>query len=130
MNRPYFFQIALVGLGGAIGSILRFLVSGWVHSAMPFGTFPYGTLAVNVLGCLAIGLLGGIGDVRQALDPAQRLFLLIGVLGGFTTFSSFAYETLSLTRDAEVARAFANVLAQTTLGLGAAWIGYTVARFI
>jgi CrcB protein len=130
VTASYLFQLLLVGLGGFVGSILRFAVSGWVHAAMPFSTFPYGTLAVNVVGCLLIGVLGGLADIRQVFDPAQRLFIMIGVLGGFTTFSSFAYETLALTRDAEFARALANVLAQTTLGLGAAWIGYAAARFV
>lgn len=128
MSSSYFSQVVLVGLGGFVGSSLRFMVSGWVHAALPFSGFPYGTLAVNVLGCLAIGLLGGMMEMRQALDPAQRLFLLIGVLGGFTTFSTFAYETLSLGQDAELAKAFANTLLQLVLGLTAAWLGYTAAR--
>jgi CrcB protein len=129
VSGTYLSQVALVGLGGFVGSSLRFMVSGWVHAALPFSAFPYGTLAVNVLGCLAIGLLGGMMDLRQALDPAQRLFLLIGVLGGFTTFSTFAYETFSLAQDAQFAKAFTNALLQMVLGLTAAWLGYTAARF-
>jgi CrcB protein len=120
--------ILLVGIGGALGSIGRYLLGGWVHALTPFGTFPLGTLVVNVLGCLIIGVLGGINDVRQALGPELRVFLMIGVLGGFTTFSSFAYETLALARDAEMGRALVNVAAQVLLGLGAAWIGYSLVR--
>ena len=128
MSSSYLSQVVLVGLGGAVGSSLRFMVSGWVHGAIPFSAFPYGTLVVNVLGCLGIGLLGGLSDLRQMLDPAQRLFLLIGVLGGFTTFSTFAYETFSLAQDAETAKALANALLQMILGFTAAWLGYAVAR--
>ena len=120
--------ILLVGLGGAIGSIGRYLLGGWVHALVPFATFPYGTLVVNVLGCLAIGLVAGLSDFRSAFGPELRVFLMIGVLGGFTTFSSFAYQTLALARDAELGRAFANVAAQAVLGLGAAWLGYALAR--
>lgn len=119
-------SVLLVGAGGFVGSIGRYLVGGWVHRAVPFAGFPYGTLVVNVLGCLAIGLAGGMAESRQLFGPDLRVFLLIGVLGGFTTFSSFAFESLALARDAELARAFANVAAQVVLGLAAAWLGYAV----
>ena len=92
-------QIIIVGLGGFAGSILRYLVSGWVQRLADSALFPYGTLSVNVLGCLAIGLLGGWADNAELFSPSTRLFLLIGVLGGFTTFSTFGYETMALLRD-------------------------------
>ncbi len=120
--------VLLVGLGGFLGSAGRYLVSGWVHRLMPFAGFPWGTLAVNAIGCFAIGVLGGLVDSRQNLSADLRGFLLIGVLGGFTTFSSFAHETLALARDAELARAMVNVGAQVVFGLAAAWIGYRLAR--
>jgi CrcB protein len=84
-----------------------------VQNALPRTTFPYGTLAVNVSGCLAIGCWPGLFELRQLFGLEARLFLVIGVLGGYTTFSSFAYETLVLARDAEMARALANVALQT-----------------
>lgn len=121
-------SVLLVGVGGFIGSVCRYLLGGWVHGAISFASFPYGTLAVNVSGCFLIGLLGGLTDARQALGPDGRLFVLLGLLGGFTTFSSFAYETLALARDADYLRAFANVAAQLLLGLGAAWLGLTLVR--
>jgi CrcB protein len=121
-------MLLLVGLGGALGSIARHLLGTWVNSAFPLSTFPWGTLAVNVSGCLVIGLLGGLGDARASLGPELRMFLFVGVLGGFTTFSSFAYETLALLRFEDLARALANVAAQVVLGLGAAWIGYSLGR--
>jgi CrcB protein len=118
----------LVGSGGFIGSVLRYVLGGWVYDALPATTFPVGTLMVNVTGCLAIGVLGGLFEFRQAFGPEARLFLMIGVLGGYTTFSSFAYETLALARDAELVRALANVALQTVLGLVAAWLGYALIR--
>ena len=120
--------ILLAGLGGFIGSAGRYLIGGWVHRFAPLTTFPIGTLFVNASGCFLIGLLGGLIEVRQMFGPDLRVFLLIGVLGGFTTFSSFAYETLALTRDAEFARALFNIAAQMILGLGAAWLGYACVR--
>jgi CrcB protein len=126
----YLLQVLLVGVGGFVGSSLRFVVSGLVHRIVPFGAFPYGTLAVNVLGCLAIGFLGGLADLRQALGVPQRLFLLIGVLGGFTTFSTFAYESFTLAQDSQFARVAANVVLQVVLGFAAAWVGYLGARYL
>lgn len=116
-----------VGAGGFAGSILRYVVSGLVHRLLPFATFPFGTLAVNAAGCLAIGILGGISEGRQAIGHDMRLFLFLGLLGGFTTFSSFGYETLALLRDGESARAAANVALHLVTGLGLAWAGYSLA---
>ena len=121
-------RVLLVGLGGFLGSSTRFLLSGWVQRAVPLSTFPHGTWVVNVLGCLTIGFLGGYSEARQVLGPAQRLFLFIGFLGGFTTFSTFAFETLGLTRDSEFLKATGNVLVHVVAGFLAVWIGYGVAR--
>jgi len=123
-------ELALVGIGGFVGSVLRFLVSGWAQRAVPWAGLPLGTLAVNVLGCLLIGLLGGLAEYRQALDPGQRLFWMVGLLGGFTTFSAFGYETLALAQDGGMARALMNVALQVMLGCGAAAAGYIAARFL
>lgn len=121
-------QVLLVGAGGFLGSVLRFTIGGWAQRLAPAGQFPLGTLAVNVIGCLLIGLLAGIAEYRQALDPAQRAFLMIGLLGGFTTFSAFALETLALAQDGEVMKAAANVVLQVVIGLFAAMAGYVLAR--
>jgi CrcB protein len=119
--------LLLVGTGGALGSMGRFAVVTLVQSVA--GTaFPYGTLVVNVLGCFAIGCLGGLVEVRASFGPEARAFLFAGILGGFTTFSAFAFETGALLRGAELGRALANVLAQNGLGLAAAWIGYGLVR--
>lgn len=117
-----------VGAGGFIGSVLRYWLSGAVYLLVPAPRLPWGTLAVNVLGCFAIGLLGGLAEARGVLTPGTRLFLLIGVLGGFTTFSTFGYETLALLREQAVARAALNVALQVVAGLTAAWGGLATSR--
>jgi len=117
-------QIILVGLGGCAGSILRYLLSGWVQGWMNSPTFGYGTLVVNTLGCLVIGLLGGLADNAGLFGPAARLFLFIGVLGGFTTFSTFGYETMALFRDKAMLAAFLYVGLHLLLGFGAVALGY------
>lgn len=121
-------QLLIVGCGGFVGSVSRFVVGGWVHRLLPMTVFPIGTLVVNITGCFLIGLAGGVVEFRQMLSPDARLFLLIGFLGGFTTFSSFAHETTTLARSGEFGQALANVAAQVGLGLAAAWLGYVLTR--
>lgn len=121
-------SVLLVGCGGFLGSAGRFLLSGWVHRLMPYSAFPWGTLAVNVSGCFLIGIFSGLADARQLWGPDLRLFVMLGVLGGFTTYSSFAYETMALARDADFSRAALNVVGQVVLGLAAAWFAYALAR--
>ncbi|MEK7530048.1 MAG: fluoride efflux transporter CrcB [Patescibacteria group bacterium] len=118
----------LVGIGGFIGSVCRYWVSGWVQSLLSRTWLPVGTLAVNVIGCFLIGLLMGLADFRQSLKPEARLLLVVGVLGGFTTFSAFGYETFALARDREFAAALINIGMQVLFGLLAVWAGYSVAR--
>jgi CrcB protein len=89
--------------------------------------FPYGTFTVNIVGCAAFGLIIGFAEHRIALTPAVRAFFLIGVLGGFTTFSAFTFDTLELLRTAAFLRAAINVLGQIALGLAALWLGYIIA---
>jgi CrcB protein len=121
-------QLALVALGGALGSVLRFLASGVAHRLLPGLLFPVGTLTVNVIGSLLIGLLGGAAESRAFLVPEARVFLFTGLLGGFTTFSAFAFESLGLALDAAWWRLALNVAAQLVLGLGGAWAGYGLGR--
>jgi CrcB protein len=123
-------KILLIGLGGFLGSISRYLVGGLVHKVFPFTVFPYGTLVVNVLGCLLIGFTVGLVEIRQMFRPEIRLFLLIGVLGGFTTFSTFSYETFALARDGETVRAGMNVFLHIAVGFGAVWFGNILSRIL
>ncbi len=118
----------LVGAGGFVGSILRYSLGGLVQRVPGVSLFPAGTLFVNVVGCFLIGALAGVGESRGAMGSPARLFLMIGVLGGFTTFSSFGYETLALAREAEWLRAFSNVGLNVMLGLVAVWAGFALGR--
>jgi CrcB protein len=117
-------DITIVGLGGFVGSVLRYLVSGWVQKLSATPLFPYGTLGVNVIGCLAIGLLGGWADNAELFSPSARLFLLLGLLGGFTTFSTFGYETMALLRDKQLLAASTYVGLHLILGFAAVALGY------
>ena len=120
--------VLLVGVGSFVGGVLRYGLSTWVHKALDNPWFPYGTLAVNGSGCLVIGFLAGLAESRAAFTPEARLFLFVGILGGFTTFSSFALETFSLARDTQTVAALANIGLQLVLGLLAVWIGNLIAH--
>lgn len=121
-------RLLLVGLGGFLGSVSRYLLGGLVQRAAPGLLFPIGTLAVNILGCLVIGFLAGLAETRGVFTPEARVFLMIGVLGGFTTFSTFGYETFQLLRDVQIGAAAVNVGLQVALGLLAVWSGHVLAR--
>ncbi|MBT98640.1 MAG: fluoride efflux transporter CrcB [Dehalococcoidia bacterium] len=120
--------ILFVGVGGFIGAILRYLITNWVQDTLHTLSLPYGTLTVNIVGCLLIGLLAGLTESRNLLGPETRALILVGVLGGFTTFSTFGYETIQLLRDGESLAAFSNVGLQLCLGLVAVWIGYSASQ--
>lgn len=119
----------LVFAGGGIGAALRYWVQGLVYQRTG-SAFPYGTVAVNVAGCFAIGLLMVALEERFLAAPALRLFLTVGILGGFTTFSSFSFETLALFRDGEAALALANVGLSVIACLCATWTGMKLGRLI
>jgi len=123
-------NILLVGLGGFIGSVLRYLASGYVQQSSRSIDFPFGTLAVNVIGCFVIGFLAQLAEERGVFTSESRSFILVGILGGFTTFSSFGNETLNLARDSQMLNALANVGANVVLGLLAVWLGRTVSYLI
>lgn len=125
--KAIFLQAFLVGLGGFVGAVCRYALSGAVHRGLPETTFPVGTLVVNLLGCLLIGYLAGLADSRQLFAPEFRLFAFIGLLGGFTTFSTFGYETVALARDAGFGQAVVNVGLHVILGLVMVWLAYGMA---
>ena len=114
-----------IGLGGFLGSISRYWLSTFVHKHMGMD-FPYGTLAVNVIGCFAIGLLMTIFQEHFVENPNIRLFLVIGILGGFTTFSSFSFDTLALMKVGNFLSAGVNVIVSVMVCLSATWIGYYI----
>ena len=122
-------RILLVALGGACGSVARYGLSGWVHQRYG-GAFPAGTLVVNALGCLLIGVVGALVQERQMFSAYTRLLLVYGLLGGFTTFSSFGYETFELLRAGSTRLAALNTAANVGLGLGAVWLGWALTRAV
>ncbi len=116
-------------IGGGLGSAARFAVSGMV--ARRFGeTFPWGTLVVNLSGSLAIGFIAAATapDGRWLVSPGARQFLMLGLLGGYTTFSSFSLQTLELMRDGDWLRAGGNVLLSVILCLTGVWLGHSLAN--
>ena len=117
----------LVGAGGFAGAIARYLVGAAVQRTFA-PSFPWATFLVNASGCFAIGFLAVIADERFAIGPEARLFWIAGVLGGYTTFSTFGYETVLLARAGSHGLAIANALGQVLAGLLAVWAGASVAR--
>lgn len=122
-------NILLIGLGGAAGSVLRYLCFLGVNRLTGITAFPWSTLTVNVAGCLIIGFLGGLGAGKQLFAESGRLLIFTGILGGFTTYSAFGLETFYLLRSSQWLLAFGNVLLQLLLGIGAVALGYWLSKF-
>ena len=131
--------LLLVALGGACGALLRWAVAGGVEflatrSRTPLADqwdgarFPWGILAVNLLGCLAIGILYGLAESRDWLTDATRWLVLVGFLGSFTTFSTFGWQSFELLKQGQVFFALGNVLASVLGGLLLVWAGYALVR--
>lgn len=117
-------------IGAGLGGVLRYVMSTAVHRLSGGWIFPTGTMSVNLLGCLLIGFLAQLSESRGVFQGDIRLFLFVGILGGFTTFSSFGYETVQLIRDGEFLYAATNAVLQVILGLGCVWLGYVLARLL
>jgi CrcB protein len=121
-------KILLIAAGGAAGTLARYGTAEAMHRFTTRAGFPLGTLAVNLLGCLLIGVLNGLFVDRLALRPEYRLMLVAGFLGGFTTFSAFGLETAMMLREGHYARAIGYVTASNVLGVGLVAVGYALAR--
>ena len=122
-------QLLVIGAGGAIGAIARYLLSSWVYS-LSGRAFPWGTLAVNLLGSLLIGFFSVWLLERMTLSSEMRALLMVGFLGAFTTFSTFSLETLLLLQEGAVARAGVNIVVSVITCIFAAWMGTLIARAI
>jgi fluoride exporter len=123
------FPVLTVAIGGGIGAALRYLLSGAVYRVV--GTdFPYGTLAVNLLGSLFLGWLMETTEYTAGAAPMLRLFLGVGVCGGFTTFSTFSYETMRLLTDGVYLQALLNISGSVVLCVLGIWLGMLLARII
>jgi CrcB protein len=132
---PLLQQYLVIGLGGALGSMLRFGLGGWIDMTVSRAgqIFPWGTIVVNITGCFIIGFIAGIsvaGEGRIYLAPLTRQFITIGILGGYTTFSSFSLQTLTLAQSGQRWEALANVLLSVVLCLLGVWLGAGIAGWI
>ncbi|OQY01446.1 MAG: hypothetical protein B6I26_03720 [Desulfobacteraceae bacterium 4572_130] len=125
-----FQNIMLVGFGGFIGSISRYLVVTWVQDVFKTNSFPFGTLIVNIIGCFVIGIAGGWAQNFQGISSDTRLFLFLGILGGFTTFSAFGYETITLIYNKNLFFAFINVFMHLVFGFGAVLLGFNFSKIL
>lgn len=123
-------RLCSIGLGGFIGAVLRYLVSGWVQDRSGSIMFPFGTATVNLLGCFAIGLLTFLVETRSYLSVETRAFILIGLLGSFTTFSTFGSETLMLIRSGRMDMAALYAGGQVVIGVIMVWLGRLLAAGI
>ncbi len=121
-------HVIAIAIGGAAGSVLRYWMSTAVYHSLG-RAFPYGTLAVNVLGCLLMGVLFVIFTVRGTSDGVWRAGMLIGVIGGFTTFSAFSMETFILIEEGAVLKALVNMAASLALCIVATWVGVAMTRY-
>ena len=120
-------QLLAIAGGGALGAVLRFGMSSTIYRILG-REFPYGTLAVNILGSLLMGFLFVVLVERLALSAEWRAALLIGLLGAFTTFSTFSFETLALFENGELFKAFLNIILSVCLCLAATWLGLSLGR--
>lgn len=124
------FKLIIVGTGGFIGAILRYLVSGFIQTNLQSSSFPFGTMAVNLIGCLLIGIGGGLIAARQLFSPEIRAFLFIGILGSFTTFSTFGLETFNLARNGQNLMALIYLGFSIIVGIFAVYCGFVISKFI
>ena len=120
-------KLLFVAAGGAVGSVIRYSLAG-LCQRLATTTFPVGTLAVNVLGCLLIGILSAIFAGPVLVRDEYRIAVMVGLLGGFTTFSTYGMETMALANDGSYGRACLNIVVTNSLALGAVWIGYRAAQ--
>ncbi|MBE7558083.1 fluoride efflux transporter CrcB [bacterium] len=124
-----FLKLGSIALAGAAGTLLRFALSGIVQRWAGAG-FPWGTLAVNVLGCFLFGVVWMLAENRLVISGETRLIVLVGFMGAFTTFSTFAFETGELLRESEYLLAAGNVLVQNGLGIVALFLGWAIGRWL
>ena len=120
-------KILVIGLGGFLGSVARYLFSGFAQSLSRSVSFPYGTFAVNLCGCFLIGVVSQLSETRGFLTDLSRAFIVIGILGGFTTFSAFGNESFNLLRSGETNLALVNIFGQITCSLAGVWLGRVLA---
>ena len=120
-------NLLLIGVGGFIGAVLRYIISGFFYDF--YGDkFPYGTLAVNIIGCFVLGFFITLAEGKFIISPQMRSFVAIGLLGAFTTFSTFSFETLALLQNELYTSAFLNIFISVLAGIFAVWAGIVLAK--
>lgn len=120
--------LLLVGAGGFLGSIGRYLASLYVNRLIPSEGFPFGTFFVNILGCFLIGLIYGLAEKHDWMTPEARLFLATGFCGGFTTFSTFSYESLTLLNNGQYTQVFLYISLSVAVGIALVFVGLTLGK--
>lgn len=123
-------KIIYIGLGGFVGASLRYVIGGWVHRMIDKPWLPYGTFAVNMLGCFFIGFIIGLSESRQFITPEVRLFIVTGLLGSLTTFSTYALESFNLYRDGQVVASLVNIGMHVIVGLLCVVLGVALSRVL
>ncbi|MGN8226246.1 fluoride efflux transporter CrcB [Gracilimonas sp. BCB1] len=121
-------KVVAVGSGGFVGAAARYLLSLFTQSRFPDSSFPYGTALVNIVGCLLIGFFAGLFEMKSWVNPEFRLFIFVGILGGFTTFSTFSHESFLLWENSKLLLGFLNLGLQVIFGLFFVWLGYQLVR--
>jgi len=122
-------KLLIIGLGGFIGAVMRYSISGWVQKLLS-ENFPYGTLAVNILGSFVLGYFLFMSEARSVLNPHWRHFIAIGMIGAMTTFSTFSYETFALLQENLYWHALLNTFLNVMLTIIAVWAGMITAKLI
>jgi len=124
-----YIKLLLIALGGAVGTLARYYLSGLVQRASG-AAFPWGTFAVNMAGCFLFGLVWTMAEERLLIGPQARAMVLVGFMGAFTTYSTYTFETAQLLRDSEWALALGNIALQNTTGLAFLFIGLVLGRLL
>jgi len=120
------YKILIAGAGGFFGASLRFLLRGLINKFLPAAWFPIGTLTINIIGCLVLGALVGLWEVKQALSPELRIFLFVGICSGFTTYSTFALDSVNLIRSGQLFGCIMNITLHLLIGMIAIWLGMSL----
>lgn len=124
------FRLIIIGAGGFIGSVIRFLLSGFIQKISNLVSFPIGTLVVNLIGCFVFGFLLQLAELHNIFTGEGRMFTFVGVLGGFTNFSTFSNESFNLLQAGDNTYAMLSLFAHFFFGLGAIWLGRSIALMI
>ncbi len=123
-------KILMIGMGGFTGSVCRHLTYEFSNKVFNEPFLPYGTIIVNIAGCLFIGFLGGLFETRQLFTSEIRALILVGFLGGFTTFSTFGYEIFTIAKNGQYVAAITHLMIHLVLGFGAVWLGFSIYKYL